>query len=311
MLLVFRGEIPAADSLDAVFWNLENFFDWTDRGGGESDKEFSSFGARHWSKRKFTQKCEAISKAVYWIAGRNSRLPDIFCVAEVENKYVLGKLLEITALHKAGYEIVHYDSPDTRGIDVALMYRPGELELLGSKPVRVHPPAGKDLSTRDMLLCQFRRRSDGAEFSVVVNHHPSKYGGGESDWKREIVVGRLHALCDSLLDSGEEEIIATGDFNDTPENPVLAKVSPTLLNLALPLAERGEGSIRFDGKWELIDMFLVSERLSGSRMEVLRIPFLLTRDKAHGGDKPLRTYAGPRFLGGVSDHLPVFLRFSP
>jgi len=306
--VLLSAPAPEPDSLSVMFWNLENFFDWMDRGGGESDAEFSSFGTRHWTKRKFMAKSEAIAKAIYWVSGVGSRLPDVIGVAEVENRFVLWKLLEDTALRKCDYEVVHYESADHRGIDVGLLYRPSVLRLLGSKAVRAEPPKGRELATRDMLLCQFETVHGGRRFSVVVCHHPSKYGGGETDWKREAVVSRLGELCDSLAQAGEESVIVGGDFNDTPSNPVLAKLSPQLCNLAIPLEDKGIGSIRFDGRWELIDMFLVSEALSGSRMYVLRIPFLMTHDKAHGGDKPLRTYAGPRHLGGVSDHLPILLR---
>lgn len=127
---------------------------------------------------------------------------------------------------------------------------------------------------------------------------------------------RLRNATDSLQNAGLRNIVAMGDFNDTPDNPafgILTDGQPyPLLNIAAPLAERGEGTIRYSGKWEMIDMFFASENLMLNGhihgMKVLRLPFLMTRDNAHSGEKPLRTYSGPRYIGGVSDHCPIVVR---
>ena len=212
------------------------------------------------------------------------------------------------------YQYVHYDSPDRRGIDVALLYRSSELELIDSKPCHLYE-ADTVMATRDILLCVFRRKepSESPPFAVLVNHHPSKYGGAsESEPKRRIAVDRLRFLADSLAAEGIDRIIAGGDFNDTPDNPVFLRLEPALKPLHTALSRRGEGTIKYDGKWDLIDHFYASPALlaSGPSMRTLRIPFLLTRDNAHSGDKPLRTYTGPRPTGGVSDHLPILLELT-
>ncbi len=340
----------ASNELLLMFWNLENFFDYIDGGASESDKEFSAHGTRHWSKKKFQAKCAAIAKTLMWTGDREGRMPDVFAVAEVENRYVLRQLNEGTMIRKYGYQIVHYDSPDPRGIDVALLYRPQSLELLESRPVRVHGtlPAGLSgtsaalpsgtssvvpqgtsiLVTRDILMTKFRVPASGDTLAVLVNHHPSKYGGGDTDWRREAALARLKALKDSLVAAGVTKVIATGDFNDVPENTHFPgdvttgspeSFTTPFINLAAPLSARGEGTIRFDGKWQLIDMFLVTPALLGDpsvpagkesarlEMEILHPPFLTVRDNVHSGDKPLRTYSGPRYIGGVSDHRPVIL----
>ena len=141
---------------------------------------------------------------------------------------------------------------------------------------------------------------------------------------------RLRFLADSLAAVGIDRIIAGGDFNDTPENPVFRLLESALMPTHMDLFHRGEGTIKYDGKWELIDHIYVSpgwgartptdsrptydqrETMGRTptlspRMRILRIPFLLTRDTVHSGEKPLRTYTGPRHTGGVSDHLPVLL----
>ena len=302
------------DSLSVMCWNVENFFDWRNDSLTVSDAEFSSRGERHWTWRRFQAKANAFAKALFWVEAETGRLPDIVGLEEVENAFVLRQVLQKTALRKTDYKYVHYDSPDRRGIDVALLYRSSVLELVDSKPCHLYE-ADTVMATRDILLCVFRRKIDGAPppFAVLVNHHPSKYGGAsESDPKRRIAVDRLRFLADSLAAEGIDKIIAGGDFNDTPDNPVFLRLEPALKPLYSALFRRGEGTIKYDGKWALIDHFYASPALwdSGPSMRILRIPFLLTRDTAHSGDKPLRTYTGPRPTGGVSDHLPILLEIS-
>ena len=288
----------------AMFWNLENFFDYKDGGANPSDTEFSPEGSRHWTSGRFYAKSKAISKSVWWIADRYGRLPDIIGVAEVENRDVLARLLHSTSLDKAGYSIVHYDSPDRRGIDVALLWRKETMMLESSGVCRVN-----GLQTRDILVSGLKCRRDGSELGCVVVHLPSKYGGGRTAWKRRLAAERLRAAADSIYASGKQNIIVMGDFNDVPSAREYNVLRPLLVNAADSLASDGEGSIRIGGKWSLIDMFWTTEFLScRSEMDIVRIPFLMMRDNAMGGEKPLRTYSGPRYMGGVSDHCPVVLK---
>ena len=365
MMIVLLGLILSpGDSLSVMFWNVENFFDWRNDSTTVSDVEFSAAGERHWTWKRFQAKANAFAKALFWVEAETGRLPDIVGLEEVENVFVLRQVLQKTALRKLDYKYVHFDSPDRRGIDVALLYRSSRLELLDSKPCHLFA-ADTVMATRDILLCMFKRAGtpilsdpstsvmpdpdrasispfqeipgqagndgkgragkDGA-FAVLVNHHPSKYGGAsESEPRRRIAVERLRFLADSLATIGIDRIIAGGDFNDTPDNPVFRLLEPALLPLHVDLFRRGLGTIKYDGKWDLIDHFYVSPALDFSsgevdrpadkvgapsaraRMRILRIPFLLTRDTVHSGEKPLRTYTGPRHTGGVSDHLPVLL----
>ena len=385
LLLLWILVAPGADSLQVMFWNVENFFDWRNDSTTVSDVEFSAAGERHWTWKRFQAKANAFAKALFWVEAETGRLPDIIGLEEVENAFVLRQVLQKTALRKLDYQYVHYDSPDRRGIDVALLYRSSRLELLDSKPCHLFA-ADTVLATRDILLCVFRRirspalpdpsssvmpdpdrasttffreipgqagndgkgaarndgkgaaRNDGA-FAVLVNHHPSKYGGAaESEPRRRMAVERLRFLADSLAAIGIDRIIAGGDFNDTPDNPVFRLLEPVLLPMHMDLFRSGLGTIKYDGKWDLIDQIYVSpafleapmsapafDSSSGdvdrqaakvgapsapARMRILRIPFLLTRDTVHSGEKPLRTYTGPRHTGGVSDHLPVLLEMS-
>ena len=325
-----------ADTLDVLFWNLENFFDYMDRGTGVSDAEFSGRGLRHWTKKRFLVKCGAVAKTLLWTAGQTERMPDVFAVAEVENRFVLKQLLKNTALRKQPWGIAHYESPDHRGIDVGLLWRTDRWDTVCTRACHVFAPDGTVLPTRDILLVQLQRRDDPASglagggsmvagmaggsgtapavdrWAILVNHHPSKYGGASSAWRREAAVARLRKLCDSLTAAGWDRIVATGDFNDTADAPLFRRLD-ALENLALPLAARGEGTIRFNGRWELIDLFFLSAAAfsscasSGARMTILHPPFLTERDNTHSGEKPRRTYIGPRYNGGVSDHRPIHL----
>ena len=358
--------LRSGDTLTVMFWNVENFFDWRNDSTSESDLEFSPAGERHWTWKRFQAKANTFAKALFWIEGETGRLPDIVGLEEVENSFVLRQILQKTALRKLDYKYVHYDSPDRRGIDVALLYRSSRLELLDSKPCHLFA-ADTVMATRDILLCVFRPKfqipplvvpghplvipgltgnlpldkstmadqvghdESVSAFAVLVNHHPSKYGGvAESEPRRRIALERLRFLADSLAAIGIDRIIAGGDFNDTPSNAAFRLLEPTLMPLHLDLYRRGLGTIKYDGKWDLIDHIYVSpgwltrpsegpttsfyppaeaypSSSSVSPMRILRIPFLLTRDNVHSGEKPLRTYTGPRHTGGLSDHLPVLL----
>lgn len=310
--LISNAQESEKDGTLVMFWNLENLFDWTDQGTGESDREFSSMGERHWTRKKFYAKCDAISKTMMWMADRYGRMPDVAGFAEVENRRVLKMLLESTLLRKYGYEIVHFESGDRRGIDVALIYR---TEVFGKVGESVRTPEfeGEKMNTRDILTVKLRRKSDGKNVNFIVNHHPSKFGGSKaSEGRRTAVMKSLSELCDSLLKSPENaEIVAMGDFNDNPDGEQFALLEGILVNKSGILYEEGEGTIRYEGRWDLIDMFFTSPDLAGrSEMHIERVPFLMIRERKHPGEKPFRTYSGPRYIGGVSDHCPIILWIS-
>jgi endonuclease/exonuclease/phosphatase family metal-dependent hydrolase len=307
-LTVVGQYVYGQDSLLVMFWNVENFFDHIDQGTGGSDRQFSSRGSRHWTKRKFQAKCDAITKSILWIGETYGRMPDIIGLAEVENRDVLWKLLNNTLLRKYDYRIVHYDSRDRRGIDVALLYRESVFRKV-SHSLKVPEYEGVFMATRDMLQVCLESRT-GQNINAIVCHHPSKYGGSEeSEGRRYAAMTALRQICDSLISADPGvPVVAMGDFNDSPDGDQFGMLDGVLTNKAASLFDEGRGTIRYQGKWELIDMFMVSEDLSArSKMEIVRIPFLMTYEKKFPGLKPLRTYSGPRYIGGVSDHCPVVL----
>ena len=305
MCLAMVHSRSCEEPLLVMFWNVENFFDYTDGGEGESDWEFSASGSRHWTRKRFYAKCDAVAKSILWVGDRYGGMPDLIGLAEIENRGVLTRLLSSTALRKYDYRIIHQDSGDRRGIDVAVLYRKSSMTEM-SVSFCTPQYKGETLATRDMLHVKMCL-PDSSEVDFIVNHHPSKYGGSkESEGRRTAAMKALKNICDSL---GNKSIIAMGDFNDTPDSEPFKVIDDLLVNKASPLHEKGEGTIRYEGKWQLIDMFLVSPYLSGcTEMEICRIPFLMVWEKKHPGTKPLRTYTGPRYSGGVSDHCPIVLK---
>lgn len=302
------------DPILTVFWNLENFFDYQDGGTSESDGEFSPQGSRRWTAKRFYYKCDLIAKSLCWMGDRYGRLPDVIGLAEIENMTVLKRLLSSTVLRKYDYRIIHRDSPDRRGIDVALLYRKSIFDLIDTSFIT--PSFNEEeMATRDILHARLQHTSDGVIYDFIVNHHPSKFGGSkESMDRRSAAMQTLCSICDSLIVKLTESyggMISMGDFNDTPDGSQFSLLKERLINTCDDLFRKGEGTIRFEGKWDLIDMFWVSEAIyDGSDTEILRIPFLMTRERKHPGEKPLRTYSGPRYLGGVSDHCPIILLFN-
>ncbi len=253
------------DSLLVVFWNVENFFDY------HSDNK-----PQYWTAGRFYAKCDAVAKTLLRIADRYGRLPDAVGFAEVENGYVLRQLLSATVLRKLDYRIVHYESPDHRGIDCALLCRSSTLPLRASAPKHLLDSTGTVMPTRDILLAEFD------SLAILVNHHPSQIGG--KDDRRERARARLRAVTDSLRAAGVSRTLAVGDFNQDLWG--------------------GAGTLKYNGHWEKIDGGF-AEGFSRVREEVFADPVLLEPDSAYGGAKPRRTFVGPRYRGGVSDHLPV------
>ncbi len=298
------------EEFSVVFWNLENFFDCKDSGTGPSDAEFTPEGERRWTAGRYWKKCNAVAKTFMWLAGRDAGMPAVAGVAEVEDRGVVQSVLNGTLLRKYDYVTVHEDSPDPRGIDVALIYRESMFLKVSSKVLPVREDAdGNPFRTRDILHVCLARKPDGERFHFLVNHHPSKFGGAVQSGRRRLAaMSVMMRACDSLMSAGETNIICMGDFNDTPDGEAFRIVDSRFENLGIPLHERGKGTIRYRGKWELIDMFIVSREISARAcMEICLPDFLSVRDNAHSGFRPLRTYTGPRYSGGVSDHAPIVL----
>lgn len=284
-----------------MFWNLECYFDPFDNPLTE-DNEYTPEGRRHWTWRQFAAKRDGIAKTIAAAADSLGEMPVIVGLAEVENYMVVRQLCEETMLSRSGYGIVHRDSPDRRGIDVALLYRKKQFKVLCVKalPVRSGHP------TRDILYVK-GVLNDGSALHLLVNHWPSKLGGESVSGLRRKAASEVLCSCiDSIRRASPgEEIIAMGDFNDTPPQ-ITPMVGGRLHNACLPLFEAGKGTIKYKGEWELIDQFFCSN--PERRMMIFAPAFLLEKDSGYTGMKPRRTFTGPRNHGGLSDHLPILLK---
>ena len=284
------------------FWNVENFF------------APGAFPGHDWSRGRFYAKCNAVAKTLLLASDELGALPDVVGFAEVGDASVMKALLGATPLRKLDYSFVHFDSPDRRGIDCALLYRRSRFRLLNSKPCHLYDSTGAVMRTRDILLVVLETKGGARPpdtLAVLVNHHPSKVGAGSGD-RRSVAMSRLRFLADSLQAAGVSRIIAVGDFNDAVVSAagVLPSGSRLSASPSLPALSAPEppGTIKFQGRWEKIDGCPLLEGLAAEE-HIFAPPHLLTRD-SYGGEKPRRTFSGPRYLGGVSDHLPVFYLIS-
>ncbi len=301
-----------------MFWNVENYFDPFDD-EKSADEEFLPNSEKRWSWGRFVKKRNAIAKTIIAAGDYLGSYPAVIGVAEVENAMVLKQLVTETPLAKLGYNYIHRDAGDRRGIDVALLYREESFRPL--EILQIHVGDSLD-RLRSMLLVkgELNGMSGVSEVVFVVCHWTSKWGGEEISAQRRVAAARgLKAVTDSLLFlSPKRTIVIMGDFNDAPDSPASLFLTtnsatergetPLLLNRADSLHKAGRGSIKYQGRWELIDHFIVSAGAPYREMEIFSPDFLCEEDKKFLGIKPFRTYQGPKYLGGVSDHFPILLK---
>ena len=295
----------------AAWWNVENLFDTRDD-PATNDDEFTPQGDLHWTQRKMWSKLQGIYKTLTMMD-----LPDVVGLAEVENKYVLRSLCEGTPLSQAGYRYVHYDSPDKRGIDVALLYRKERFRVISSRAVNVSDST-KDFYTRDILVVE-GVTAGGDTMCLLLNHWPSKRGGDEAEVHRLEIARTVRALMNELHELHPQAVVlAMGDMNSTAsEAPVREGMgfgddtinAEGIRNLTQKMP-KDWGSHKYQGLWDYIDqMFLLGgEAWMVRDLRLMRYDHLLTEEGSNVGMRPKRTYRGPRYEGGLSDHLPLLLR---
>lgn len=316
---------PPPDSVKVAFWNLENFFDpFVD--STRAYNEFTENGGQHWTKTRFYNKRNNIYKAILSFSG--SQPIGIMGVCEVENEFVLNAVFAQTPLKRFNYRWVHYEGPDRRGIDPAIIYSKDKFQLIYSEAIPFYNPNDTAMVSRDILYAKFfDYRSD--TLHCFVNHWPSKYRGElETVEARNCAAGIVRRKVDSIVAViPEAKIIIMGDFNDTPESPCIREVlgakhhsEITENDLLVNLFARGEdlgfkGTLKHQDSWSIFDQIIVTKSLinsdslhcTSSDARIIHDPMLLTEDATYHGVKLNRTYLGPRYLGGFSDHLPVVL----
>ncbi|MBT3497086.1 MAG: endonuclease/exonuclease/phosphatase family protein [Candidatus Marinimicrobia bacterium] len=306
-----------SNSLRIGFWNVENLFDETND-AGVNDGEFALGGSKAMTPEVMSLKLKNLSEVLTKIN------PDIFGLCEVENRDMLERWNK--ACHVRNYEIVHYDSPDNRGIDVALFYDPLKVSIQDSKPIKVLLPSGG--KTRDILLVKIE--SNGHPFYVFVNHWPSKYGGVEKTIPLRASAGKIlrREVEKIIAKEPSADIIVMGDLNDEPTDPSvkkhlgasldsskLGKNDIILWNVMEAFHRNPQGSTyKYGGKDMVYDHLIVSPGLMDNRGWGLRPGSVSIFDgekyRQHEGKYdgyPFRFWAGNRLLGGYSDHMPIYL----
>lgn len=306
-------------NITVVFYNVENLFDLENE-PGKSDGEFTPDGSKEWTKERYSKKLEDISKVLSGI--NKNELPEIIGLCEVENRKVLEDLVNTGDLELGNYEIVHYESPDFRGIDCALIFRPDEFKAIESYPVKINFAGEPDYTTRDILYVKGKTQNR-EELHVFVNHWPSRIGGlAQTEPKRVDVARLLKSKIDSLQTADPSaKIIVLGDMNDEPSNKSLAEIiaakSPEaetadLINLMFPLHNAGLGTYFYRGNWNMLDNIIISANLMDNKGfqciekkgSVFSEEWMEYKNR-NNEISPNRTYGGPNYYGGVSDHFPV------
>ena len=304
----------AASHFSLMSYNCENAFD-TLVTASHDDTEFVPDGVQHWTRWRFSQKMNHIAQVV--LAADTLHPLDMMVLQEVESDTVMEWLIHRTPLASLGYEYVMTASHDPRGINVALVYQPFTFRVISTESIGLSDSFLNDhdlTPTRDILHVT-GRCAMGDTLDCYVVHLPSRLGGREGSLKRREMQRLLFSHIDSLLTARPTaNVIMAGDFNETPSKKE-ARRHPLLRNLMLG---RKGGAYKFHGRWEWIDQVWVSVSLcngtahlyvSDSDVFALHLPFLLERDETYGGVKPYRTFYGPAYHRGYSDHLPVVVTF--
>ena len=304
-----------ASFLTIVQLNCENLFDCR-HDTLKQDTEFLPEAPRHWTPNRYWRKLDSIGRAILSCGEDSSDcvIPDLVALCEVENDSVLRDLTKRSLLRNARYGYIMTDSPDERGIDVALLYHEFSFAPIKHSSIRILPMKGMD-ATRDILYVAGRIITDDT-LHIFVVHAPSRRGGERATrHHRMAVASRLCHAIDSIRNiSPSAKIIVAGDFNAYPGERSLAAIAAHGMADATATA-RGKngakGTYRYKGRWGNLDHIMLSGPLL-DLLEWCRVndsKFLIEEEEIYGGVKPKRTYNGYRYRrDGVSDHLPLVVR---
>lgn len=330
-LLLFFGITLSYAQKDYVigFYNLENLFDTYDD-PMKNDEEFLPDGANKWTEVKYRKKLHNMAKVISEMAKANGMFHTVLGVSEIENRMVLEDLIMQPELMPANFQIVHYDSPDNRGVDVAMLYRPDQFEYIDSESIPFTMDGYDNFKTRDILMVY--GRIAGEEFAIYVAHLPSRVGGKGGDLRsRGAEIIREHSL-DMMKEHPGIKVVVMGDMNDDPFNDSMAKVlgarldpedvvnPEDMFNPFWRLLNEGFGSNGYQDVWSLFDQIIVNGSLlnaeeglhikplgkKGYYGVVFRRPFMIAQ-KGQYRNYPLRTFSNGAFINGYSDHLPTFI----
>ena len=305
-----------------MFYNVENLFDIYDD-PEKQDDEFTPEGEKNWNETRYKEKLNHIYKVITGVG--EWRMPDIIGLCEIENRQVLEDLTTKTPLEKFKYQVIHRNSHDKRRIDVVLLYRESSFRLLCTNFLTVELDTSNSRPTREILYVKGVNLNKDT-LHILVNHWPSRWGGkNKTEPKRIIAAKTAKRITDSVLKTNKNaKIILTGDFNDEPFDKSLSEVVQAaqtnetinegkLYNLSSQFVQNPKvGTHNYKGEWGVLDQFIVSSALLSDDLKteagIYAAKYLLKEDEKYLTNMPFRTYIGPRYQGGFSDHLPVYLK---
>lgn len=307
------------------FYNVENLFDIEDD-PEINDADFLPQSAKHWTQERYDEKLERLAKVLGQMGADVHPMGcQIIGLAEIENRKVVEDLIATGDLAERNYGIVHYDSPDRRGIDVGLIYQKDYFTVFNSASYRLRVPGRDDFFTRDQLLVS--GVLDGDTVHVIVAHWPSRRGGEKRSMPMRMAAAELgREIIDSLLnDNPNAAIMYMGDLNDDPVNPSVRRglkstgkaskaTGSVLFNPMEDLFNKGIGTLAWRDSWNLFDQIILSPGLVNPPTNAYRYfgakvfnkPYLRQQEGNFAG-YPFRSYVGDTYKGGYSDHFPVYV----
>jgi len=301
------------ETLRVVSYNVENLF-YPTRDSLTDDAEWTPEGERRWSFTRYYRKEENIARVLTNIGEWDG--VDVVGLQEVENAMVVKRLCY--TLRRGEYDFVHYDSPDPRGIDVALIYKKARIDTIRTRTIGVKPTPNpslkggeQELITRDILyVCAQADKRDTLHFFVC--HMPSQRGGkAESEWKREAAKNVLQQAVDSIYKTDSQaKIIVMGDMNSAPKEDISGLTNRMLEDGQSPIGRQAyrKGTHKYQGQWTCLDQFYTSPAIDSlSHVRIYDAEWIQERDEKYLGLKPKRTYNGYKYQNGYSDHLPIVL----
>ena len=320
-LYQFSAAQNHTEKLYISFYNVENLFDTIDD-KHVNDNEFLPKAAKKWNTQKYKQKLQNISKVIGAINEGNA--PDILGVCEIENRFILEDLTQILRKNnpKNDYEIIHENSKDPRGIDVAILYRKSKFTEIYHLMYEVND---SNLRTRDIMLAALKTKTNDTLF-FIANHFPSRVGGSaKSAYKRNVASQNLKRIFEETSQKYHNaNIIILGDFNDEPDNESIEKElgacaytskenTCEIYNLFYQFSKEDKGSYFYKNNWEMLDQAMVSKALKNGEnhwkssitsAEIISWDWMTTIDSKNR-KMPLRTWQGKKYLQGFSDHFPI------
>ena len=324
------------------FYNLENLFD-TYHDEGKNDYQFLPDGDNQWTEVKYQKKLHNMATVIKAMADDNGAFHSILGISEIENRHVIEDLVMQPEIESANFQIVHYDGPDRRGVDVALLYRPEHFKVLETRSVpftfdsdiqfSLNAEQQKKFRTRDILMV--RGLLDGEMFAIFVAHLPSRLGGKGQDLRARGGEIMYQESVKLMQEYPGIKIVAMGDMNDNPTDDSMAKymrarelpeevAEEDFFSPFLSMYKAGYGSLAYRGEWNIYDIIVLNSNLLKAPQGGLKVvpivkkgkdqyygrifhkPFMTQQSGPYKGT-PFRTFSNGAFIGGYSDHYPTYI----